>query len=154
MHPISLAALTTLGPKTFNRLVVHVDSAIMTYSLDILARLALDKSQMYFLEASIERVGGSDVNIVFCKHIHFDKRELCSYIFTILKMLSSLPSLVIYGSKRRLSTSVTLHAVEALDLSEVLHSPAGTSARYLRPLGEVRSLSNYYLFFSDRLTVM
>jgi len=82
---------------------------------------------MYFLEASTERVGGSDVNIVFCKHIHFDERAL-----------------LIYGSKRRLSTSVMLHAVEALDLSEALHGPAGTSARYLRPLGESGYVPNAY----------
>jgi RHO1 GDP-GTP exchange protein 1/2 len=81
MNPTSLAALTGLGHKTFNRLVVHADSAVMTYSLDILARLALDRSQLQSLDASVERVGGSDVNIVFCKHIHFDNRALCSYLF-------------------------------------------------------------------------
>ena len=88
-HPTSLAALTTLGRRTFNRLVVHVDSAIMTYSLDILARLALDKSHVHSLDASIERVGGNDGNIVLCRHFHFDKRVLCSYIFSIFSILSS-----------------------------------------------------------------
>jgi hypothetical protein len=80
-NPTSLAALTTLGRRTFNRLVIHVDSAIMTYSLDILARFALDKSHVHSLDASIERVGGNDVNIVLCRHFHFDKRVLCSYIY-------------------------------------------------------------------------
>ena len=76
MLPTSLVAL-----ETFNRLVIHVDSSIMTYSLDILARLALDKSQAHSLDASLERVGGNDVNIVLCRHIHFNKRALCSYLF-------------------------------------------------------------------------
>lgn len=80
-HPTSLAALTTSGHKTFNRFVVHADSAIMTYSLDILARLALDKSHLHSLDASIERVGQNDGSIVFCKHIHLDERALCSYMF-------------------------------------------------------------------------
>ena len=84
MHPTSLAAMTTLGRKTFNRLVVHVDSSVMTYSLDILARLALDKSQVQSLDASIERIGGNDVNIVLCRHIHFNKRALCSFYLFIL----------------------------------------------------------------------
>jgi len=92
-HPTSLAALATLGNKTFNRLVVHVDSAVLTYSLDILARLALDKSQVQTLDASIERVGGNDVNIVFCKHIHLAEKSLCSYIsqldFTIKLIATS-----------------------------------------------------------------
>ena len=81
MHPTSLAAMTTIGRKTFNRLVIHADSAVMTYSLDILARLALDKSQVHSLDASIERVGGNDVNIVLCRHVHSNKRALCSYIY-------------------------------------------------------------------------
>ncbi|KAF8806960.1 hypothetical protein BYT27DRAFT_7101268 [Phlegmacium glaucopus] len=124
-HPTSLAALTTLGHKTFNRLVVHADSAIWTFSLDILARLALDKSQLQTLDASIERVGGNDVNIVFCKHIHLYEKAL-----------------LIYGSKRRLGTSLTLHVVEALDSSELALSPTSptrsmaTTARSFRPLGE------------------
>ena len=81
MHPTSLAVLSTFGRKTFNRLVIHADSSIVTYSLDILARLALDKSQLQSLDASIERIGGNDLNIVLCRHIHFNKRALCSYLF-------------------------------------------------------------------------
>ena len=150
MHPTSLAALSTLGRKTFNRLVVHVDSSIMTYSLDILARLALDKSQVQSLDASIERIGGNDVNIVLCRHIYFKKRMLCSYIFFDVVQIFELivPPLVIYASKRRLGTSVMLHVVEALDSSEAVLSPTGTSARAFRPLGEVRcnNLSNSHLF--------
>ena len=153
MHPTSLAALTTLGRKSFNRLVIHVDSAVMTYSLDILARLALDKSQVQSLDASIERVGGNDVNIVLCRHVYFNKRALCSYIFSIFSILSSSPPLVIYGSKRRLGTSMTLHVVEALDSSEAVLSPTGTSARSFRPLGEVHSLFSN-TFVPDRLTLM
>lgn len=153
MHPTSLAALTTLGRKTFNRLVIHVDSSVMTYSLDILARLALDKSHAHSLDASLERVGGNDVNIVLCRHVHLDKRALCScYIFSILSIMSSSPLLVIYGSKRRLGTSVMLHVVEALDSSDALLTPSGTNARLFRPLGEVRNLSKPR-FVPDRLTM-
>ena len=54
--------------KTFNRLVIHMDLplavTVMTYSLDILARLALDKSQLHSLDASIERVGGNDAHSI------------------------------------------------------------------------------------------
>lgn len=81
LHPTSLAALSTFGRKMFNRLVIHVDSSIVTYSLDILARLALDKSQAQSLDASIERIGGNDLNIVLCRHIHFNKRVLCSLFY-------------------------------------------------------------------------
>jgi hypothetical protein len=34
-NPSSLAALTTLESKVFNRLVVHIDSSLLAYSLDI-----------------------------------------------------------------------------------------------------------------------
>lgn len=44
-----------------------------------------------------------------------------------------------------------LHVVEALDSSEAVLSPTGTSARVFRPLGEVRTLSNttFYSRSSD-----
>ena len=48
---------------------------------------------------------------------------------------------MIYASKRRLATSVIVHVVEALDSSEAVLSPTGTTARAFRPLGEVRSSS-------------
>ena len=73
------------------------------------------------------------------------------YIYSMFSILSSSPLLVIYGSKRRLGTSVILHVVEALDSSEAVLSPTGTSARVFRPLGEVRTLSNttFYSRSSD-----
>ena len=67
------------------------------------------------------------------------------YIFNIFQHLSSPPPLVIYGSKRRLATSVMLHVVEALDLTDAVPSPNGAGARFFRPLGEVRSLSKNHI---------
>lgn len=70
-------------------------------------------------------------------------------LFQYLSILELIaPLLVVYASKRRLATSVILHVVEALDSSEAVLSPTGTSARAFRPLGEVRcnSLTNLHMF--------
>ncbi|KAF8149926.1 hypothetical protein B0H34DRAFT_731762 [Crassisporium funariophilum] len=118
----SLAALTTLGTKSFNRLLVHADSAIVSYSLDILARLALGQSHPQTLEASIERIGGNDNNIIFCRHVHLSGRAL-----------------LIYASKRRLSSSMTLHVLEAVDSSELVLTPkrsVASNMRSFRPFGD------------------
>ncbi|CAA7267017.1 unnamed protein product [Cyclocybe aegerita] len=110
-NPTSLSALTTLGTKTFNRLIVHADSMVMTYSLDILARIAVGSSARQTLEASLERIGGSDANIVFCKHIHLGGRAL-----------------LVCATKRRLSSSMTLQVLEAVDTTEQAVSPARSKA--------------------------
>jgi len=73
-NPTSLATLTSLGDKVFNRFVIHSDSSLVSYSLDVLSRLALGQTQTQTLDASIERISGIDVNVAFCKHVHIGGR--------------------------------------------------------------------------------
>jgi len=61
----------------FNRLVVQVDSSLVSYSLDILARLAQGQTSSQTLEASMERICSVDANVVFAKHIYASGRSLC-----------------------------------------------------------------------------
>lgn len=75
-NPTSLATLTSLGDKVFNRFVIHSDSSLVSYSLDILSRLALGQTQTQTLDASIERITGNDINVTFCKHVHLGGRAL------------------------------------------------------------------------------
>jgi hypothetical protein len=75
-NPTSLAALTTLEDKVFNRFVIHSDSSLVSYSLDILARLALGQTQLQTLDASIERISGNDMNVTLCKHVQIGGRAL------------------------------------------------------------------------------
>ncbi|KAF8968138.1 hypothetical protein BDZ97DRAFT_1916355 [Flammula alnicola] len=120
-NPTALAALTKIGDKVFNRLIVHADSSLVTYSLDILARFALGQSDKQTLGASLERIGGNDVNIVLCKHVHLSGRAL-----------------LIYSSKRRLGTSLTLQVLEAIDSEPPLspRRPGTNVMRTFRPYGE------------------
>ncbi|KIM39836.1 hypothetical protein M413DRAFT_446755 [Hebeloma cylindrosporum] len=121
-NPTSLATLTSLGDKVFNRFVIHSDSSLVSYSLDILSRLALGQSQTETLDASIERISGNDVNVAFCKHVHLGGR-----------------SLLIFSSKRRLGSSLNLQVLEAVDSSEIGLTPrrsVATGMRSFRPYGE------------------
>ncbi|KAF9557432.1 hypothetical protein CPC08DRAFT_640312 [Agrocybe pediades] len=120
--PVALSAYTTLGDKVFNRLVVQADSSLVSYSLDIMARLALGQTSTQTLDASMERICNADTNLVFYKHVH-----------------SSGNSLLIYASKRRLGTSLNMKVLEAVDASEVSVAPkkSGKSTLgFFRPRGE------------------
>lgn len=75
-NPTALMALTTLGRKSFNRLIVHTDSTLFSYSLDMLYRVALGQTQRQTLDASIERICAHDANVILCKHVHIAGRAL------------------------------------------------------------------------------
>ncbi|KAF9532496.1 hypothetical protein CPB83DRAFT_903530 [Crepidotus variabilis] len=124
-NPIYLAALTTMGPKTFNRLVVHVDTSLYSYSLGIMAQLAQQQARPQNIESSIEKLA-DDANVAFCRYLHIGNRAL-----------------LIYGAKRRLTTTMNLHALEAVDSSEQSITPKRSNAavmRSFRTFGEYGSI--------------
>ncbi|KAF9445469.1 hypothetical protein P691DRAFT_734916, partial [Macrolepiota fuliginosa MF-IS2] len=100
-NPKYIAALETLGNKIFNRFIVHSESALVSYSLDLLARFALNQTTSEAVEASVEMLHKGDPNIIFCKCLQMCERAM-----------------VIYASKRRLSTTLTIHVMEAIAQSE------------------------------------
>lgn len=75
-NPKYIGVLQTLGDKAFNKFVVHSDQTVTSYSLELLARLALDQTSRDALSASIEKVGGDDANIVLCKCAQVNGRAL------------------------------------------------------------------------------
>ncbi|KAL9714072.1 hypothetical protein Ac2012v2_002380 [Leucoagaricus gongylophorus] len=86
----------------FNRLIVHTESAVVSYPLELLARRASGKTEFEMVDASKETISSSESNITFCKCIQIGGRAL-----------------VIYASKRRLGTSHTLQVMEAIDQAEI-----------------------------------
>jgi hypothetical protein len=74
--PKYIGVFQTLGDKVFNKFVVHSDQTVTTYSLELLARLALDQTSRDVLGASIEKIGGGDANIVLCKCAQVNGRAL------------------------------------------------------------------------------
>ncbi|EEB87394.1 hypothetical protein MPER_15263, partial [Moniliophthora perniciosa FA553] len=104
--PTAIAALQTLGNKTFNRLVVHIDSSLLCYSLDLLAQVALGRVDPKAMAHSFERVVAPDANVIFFKHLEIGHRVL-----------------ILYACKKFLQTSLNLHVLEAIDTSEVDLTP-------------------------------
>ena len=51
--------------QQYNKLVVHSDQGLMTYSLDLLARVWHQDSSGHMLEASMERITPREENILF-----------------------------------------------------------------------------------------
>ncbi|KAK2460341.1 hypothetical protein APHAL10511_007730 [Amanita phalloides] len=102
-NPIQLAAVHDLGGKQFRRLLVHYERAILSYSLDILARVTMQQAQPSILDASMERVAGKDSNVLFFRLAEVGQRML-----------------VMYASKRLLQLNPTLHVLEAVDSSRAV----------------------------------
>ncbi|KAF9471223.1 hypothetical protein BDN70DRAFT_820276 [Pholiota conissans] len=121
-NPIAMAAYTTWENKVFNRLVVQVDSSLLSYSLDILTRVSLGQSDPHSLDASLDRIGGSDLSVTLFRHVNVAGRAL-----------------LICASKRRMATSMNLHVFEAVNAAELSLVPRRSSTsvpRTFRPFGE------------------
>ena len=147
VNPASISALQTLGDKTFNKLVVHADASIFSYSLETIVRVGLGYVHPQTLEVVAERIGGNDNNILFCRHLQIGHRFLRRSFFS--STLTSALTLVldrfsvVYASKKRLSTTLNLHVLEAIDTSKVIPSPTRTAATSIvsyRPYGDVSNI--------------
>ncbi|KAF5359183.1 hypothetical protein D9756_003436 [Leucocoprinus leucothites] len=96
------AALQATARGVFNRFIVYSESTVVSYSLELLTRLALGQTTPEMLDASMENLGSSESNIILCKCMQMDGKAL-----------------VIYASKRRLSSSLNVQIMEAVDQAEM-----------------------------------
>ncbi|KAJ2924639.1 hypothetical protein H1R20_g12444, partial [Candolleomyces eurysporus] len=111
-NPVYLAALQAVGDKVFNKFIIHSDGKVVSYSLELVARFATDRAEAKVLEASKERITGSDQNVLFVKHVVLNERVL-----------------LVYGSKKRLSSSVNIHTIEAIAHS-LQRTPSSTPSSF------------------------
>lgn len=74
--PHYLAAIQTMGDKVFNRFVIHADTRVVSYSLELVARYVTGKVDPNVLEASKENVTTPDQNVLFVRHCMLQDRVL------------------------------------------------------------------------------
>ncbi|RXW25502.1 hypothetical protein EST38_g301 [Candolleomyces aberdarensis] len=117
-NPPYLAALQAVGDKVFNKFIIHADGKVVSYSLELVARFATDRAEAKVLEASKERITGSDQNVLFVRHVVLNERVL-----------------LVYGSKKRLSSSVNIHTIEAIahSLQRTTSSAPSSFRQYGQP---------------------
>jgi RHO1 GDP-GTP exchange protein 1/2 len=65
-----------MGGKVYNKFIIHWESSIWSYSLDILARVVLGQAEPTMLSASGEKIVGSESNVVFAKQVYVGDRAL------------------------------------------------------------------------------
>ena len=146
--PVSVIALSTVDDRTYNRLVVHVDGSIYSYSLDVVVRLAMNQANQThkMLEASKEVVT-SDGNVVFCRCVELmldgkdaSRRPFGELILFLYRIALVNLGLVMYAAKKRLSSNMLFHVLEPVEVSAVLSSRGTfkTSMQYFKSYGEVR----------------
>ncbi|KAH6913124.1 hypothetical protein BKA70DRAFT_1261943 [Coprinopsis sp. MPI-PUGE-AT-0042] len=88
-------------PSPLNKFIIHFDTSVLSYSLEAVALLALGQTNASTLEASRQRVAPADQTVTFVRHL-------------IVGDTHSSRHLLVYASKKRMSNSCYVHAVEAL----------------------------------------
>jgi hypothetical protein len=73
-NPASMFAIETVADRKFSRFVLQHDSSIVSYSLDILARVGLGQADVKTLLASMEKHDSS--NVLFSSLVNIGKRTL------------------------------------------------------------------------------
>lgn len=51
----------------FNKVIIHHNHEIVSYSLDMIARLSIGKTSQSNVESTYEKVSGNERNVLFCK---------------------------------------------------------------------------------------
>ncbi|KAF5377347.1 hypothetical protein D9757_007993 [Collybiopsis confluens] len=123
LQPTSMAALQTLGSKTFNKFLIHSNGSLLSYSLEVLARVAQGQADPKAFAASMEKVVSGEV--IFFKHLHVGQRVL-----------------IVYAAKKMLQVTLSLHVLEVVDVSEAALAPKrdqnqrGKFESSFRPFGD------------------
>ena len=60
----------------FNKVIIHHNNEIISYSLDMIARFSLGGSSRPSLESTYEKVSGNEGNVLFCKPGVVGKRTM------------------------------------------------------------------------------
>ncbi|OAX43158.1 hypothetical protein K503DRAFT_732249 [Rhizopogon vinicolor AM-OR11-026] len=106
--------------QEFNRFIIHHESYLLAYSLDILARVALYQAPPSSLDASLEKIAGGDGTVLFCCAGRIKMRTI-----------------IVYALKSFFQ--VTVHVLEACNPSDLRRTPSRTFQGHVssfRPFGE------------------
>ncbi|KAJ3865305.1 hypothetical protein EV359DRAFT_72510 [Lentinula novae-zelandiae] len=123
VQPTSMAALQSLGSKTFNKFIVHLNNSLLSYPLDMIAQVALGQVEPKVLAASVEKIVSNEV--VFFKHLHVGQRVL-----------------IVYAVKKLLQVTLSLHVLEVVDVNDTALTPkreqrgSGKSSNSFRAFGD------------------
>lgn len=62
--------------QDFNKVIIHHNGEIVSYSLDMIARFSLGRSSKASLESTYEKVSRNEGNVLFCKPGVVGKRTM------------------------------------------------------------------------------
>ncbi|KIJ14322.1 hypothetical protein PAXINDRAFT_163479 [Paxillus involutus ATCC 200175] len=106
--------------QEFNKIIIHHDNFLLSYSLEVLARVAQYQSPASGLDASLEKIAGQDGSVVCCQAGRIGERTI-----------------IVYAVKTFLQ--VTVYAVEVCNPSEIRTTSPRTLQNGMlsfRPFGE------------------
>lgn len=73
-----MIAVQGLSTKVFNKFIVLHENTLISYSLDLLARVALGEADSKMLHSSMERIAKEDGSVLFAKLAVVSQRMLCA----------------------------------------------------------------------------
>jgi hypothetical protein len=121
----------------FNKFIVQHEASLLSYSLDLLARVAQGQAPPQTLDASMEKLAGQDGSVLFARSGRVGNRTLRGSSMAGLCTDDATDALlVIFASKKLLQ--VTVHALEAVNFSNNPSQRRGTGTSLsFRPFGGV-----------------
>ncbi|TFY66575.1 hypothetical protein EVG20_g4514 [Dentipellis fragilis] len=121
--------------QTFGKFLVQHESSLYSYSLDLLARAALQQTTQQALDGSMEKLAGNEGSVIFFRVGQLGERALGDNVLALFDTTINLSPTVVYASKSFLQ--VTLHAMEAVKTIETNLSPRRNPSSPLsyRPYG-------------------
>ncbi|KAJ8579756.1 hypothetical protein M405DRAFT_109149 [Rhizopogon salebrosus TDB-379] len=104
-NPSSIIVLQEL-----NRFIVHHESYLVAYSLDLLARVALFQAPTSSLDASMEKIAGGDGTVLFCCAGSIKMRTIIVYLSSKSLCMCWRPAaLLTFAALRHVCIKVSCH---------------------------------------------
>lgn len=130
ISPTSIVAV-----PEFNKFLVHCDTALFSYPLDLVVRVSQGHATSKTLDESVERLAQKDGSVSFFKAGRVGHRTLSKEPGHVPSCFVSHPQKVVYAAKSFLHA--TLHVLELTHRDENTKTSANRESPY-RPFGSVR----------------
>lgn len=128
-HP-NVQSIAAIQTNQINKFIIHHETDVVSYSLDLIALCCLGQERPQTLEGSKERVVPKDQHVLFLRHMITAQERV----------------VVIYASKKRLSAGCYIHSLEAVPPSVASkakasfrpHGPTATIPREAHDISPLR----------------
>lgn len=123
MNPTTLVAL-----QDYNKFLIHIQEqgVLLSYSMDMIARVFMGQSRPQALDATVERISGTDKVVFFRAGVVTNRtvgESMRSFVISAAALIDV--DKVLYASTRRLSSKTNFRLLEPVK-DVTAHRPSGS----------------------------